>query len=116
MSIRNNGNLNLLSDTTDIQTLTQIVNTNSDIQIANVQNLQNVLNTKAETSTPIQEFWYPTKEHPTKTTKIISSPRLIDDLNNVFNIFIKVCRGEVSILRPTSYGLICSTYRATSAY
>lgn len=50
MSFRNNG-LNLLSESTDIQTLTQVVTTNNNITIANVQNLQAVLNTKADSST-----------------------------------------------------------------
>ena len=49
MTARNNG-LNLLSDKTDIQTLSSVVNTNHDIVISDVQNLSNVLATKASTS------------------------------------------------------------------
>ena len=46
---KNNG-LNLLSDKTDIQTLTSVVNTNHNIVIADVQHLSNVLATKATSS------------------------------------------------------------------
>ena len=49
MSAQNNG-LNLLSDKTDIQSLTSVVNANHNIVIADVQNLSNVLATKAISS------------------------------------------------------------------
>ena len=45
MSSPNSNNINLLSDSTDIQTITQIVNTNHNIVIAGVANLQTSLNT-----------------------------------------------------------------------
>ena len=49
MAARQNG-LNLFSDKTDIQTLATVVNTNHNIAIADVENLPNVLATKANSS------------------------------------------------------------------
>ena len=45
MSSQNANNFNLLADSTDIQTITQIITATQNLEISDVANLQNSLNT-----------------------------------------------------------------------